>query len=200
MKLEVSEKEFKRLFVAVTFHPGASFPEKFRQLQKSTFRTDLVNWVQPDLLHLTLKFLGETDTARLPDIVSALKTAVSSHPAFSFTLDRIGAFGSRYQPRVVWLGAVYTPKEMIQLHNSIELNLLKKGFPKTIGNYVCHLTLARIRRIGDKARFWQQLEACQQLFDEKVEVRECVLYESILHKGYQPKYVALERFPLAERI
>ena len=193
----MSEKEVKRLFVAITFHPEESFAEKVRPLRQCTFRTDMVNWVQPDLLHLTLKFIGETDTARIPDICSAVEAAVRTVNPFTITLDRIGAFGSRHQPRVIWLGPVYTPDVMVQLHHRIDLNLARKGFPKTFGNFVCHLTLARIHRIGDKGYFWKQFEACRQLFSEKVEVRECVLYESILHKGYQPQYVALERFRLS---
>lgn len=160
----------------------------------------MANWVQPDLLHLTLKFLGETESSRIPDICHALEEVSRTVAPFAFTLDRIGAFGSRYQPRVVWLGPGSMPEGMLQLHNSIERKLLRLGFPKTIGNFVCHLTLCRIRRIENKQFFWEGIQACRQLFAEKVDVHDFVLYESLLQQGHAPQYVALERFPLSGRI
>lgn len=190
----------KRLFVAVTFRPESAFADKFRQLRQCTYRTDRVNWVNPELFHLTLKFLGETERGRIPSLCQALSEAARTVSPFSFTLDRIGAFGSRYQPRVVWLGTDEMPEGMLQLHNSIERKLFKLGFPKTFGNFVCHLTLARINRIENKQFFWEGIQACRQLFAEKVDVHEFVLYESLLQQGHAPRYVALERFPLSEKI
>ena len=193
----MSEKELKRLFIAITFHPEEGFAEKIRQLRQCTFRTDLVNWVQPDLLHLTLKFSGETDTARIPDICSSVEAAVRNVDPFTFTLDRIGAFGSRYQPRVVWLGTEQPPEGLQLLHDRVEQSLARMGFPRTFGHFVCHLTLARIREIDDKRFFWNQLEESLDIFSERVDVSEMVLYESILQKGREPQYVALRRFPLS---
>ncbi len=192
----MQDKETKRLFVAVAFRPEAGFADKFARVRRCTCHLDRTNWVNPSLFHLTLKFLGETETSRISAIAQVLKEVAADRPSFSFTLDKVGAFGSRYQPRVVWLGAEETPQAMLDLHRAIDKKLERIGFARTFGNFVCHLTLARINFIDSKKYFWEQLDACENLFHERVDVKEIVLYESILQKGHAPQYIALERFPL----
>lgn len=190
------EKESKRLFVAVPFRFDAAFAQKFARMRSCTCRMDRANWVDPSLFHLTLKFLGETDVERIPDICRALNEAVRGVTPFEFVLDKVGAFGSRYQPRVLWLGPEETPAEMLALQQRVERQLVRAGFPRNIGNFVCHLTLARINYIDSKKYFWEQVESHAGLFSETASVKEVILYESILQKGHTPRYIALEKFAL----
>ena len=190
------EKESKRLFIAVPFRFDAAFAQKFALLRSCTCRLDRANWVDPSLFHLTLKFLGETGVERIPDICRAVEEAVRGLSPFEFVLDKVGVFGSRYQPRVLWLGPGETPAEMLALQQRVERQLVRAGFPRNIGNFVCHLTLARINYIDSKPFFWGQLERHAGLFSETVGVREVILYESLLQKGRAPRYVALEKFAL----
>lgn len=188
----------KRLFVAIPFRPEAGFAEKQAILRGCTCRTDRVNWVSPELLHITLKFLGGTDTGRIPSLCGALEEVAHGEEPFTIVLDRIGAFGSRYQPRAVWLGASEPPEGVLRLHGRMEKLLGRIGFPRTFGNFVCHMTLARINHLDSKPFFWNRLDACQTLFSERLEVREFILYESILRKGAAPVYEVLEKFPLTK--
>ena len=194
---EQMEPEAKRLFVAISFAPGEGFSEKFQRLRRCTCRLDRVNWINPKLFHLTVKFLGDTYVRRIPALCNALEGVSQSVAPFSFTMDKIGVFGSRYQPRVVWLGTEQPPEGLQLLHDRVEQSLARMGFPRTFGHFVCHLTLARIREIDDKRFFWNQLEESLDIFSERVDVSEMVLYESILQKGREPQYVALRSFPLS---
>lgn len=190
------EKESKRLFIAIPFRTDAAFAQKFNRMRSCTCKLDRANWVNPSLFHLTLKFLGETDVDRIPGICIALREALKGQLPFEFLLDKVGAFGSRYQPRVLWLGPEETPPEMLALHRRVDKQLAKAGFPRTFGNFVCHLTLARINYIDSKKYFWEQLESHARLFSERVSVNEVILYESLLQKGRAPQYIALEKFTL----
>ena len=188
--------ESKRLFVAIPFVPDASFADKWQRLRRCTNKTDRAVWVNPSLFHLTVKFLGETDAARLPEISRALAKVTARCEAFSLLLDKVGAFGSRYCPRVLWLGTERLPEGLLRLHKETDAALARLGFPPTFGNFVCHLTMARIQRIESKNFFWEQVEACNGLFSERVEAKEIVLYESVLRKDCPPQYLVCGRFPL----
>lgn len=192
----MSEKESKRLFIAIPFGFDATFVQKFNRIRTCTCKLDRANWVNPSLFHLTLKFLGETSVDRIPDICKAMQESLRGQAPFDFVLDKVGAFGSRYQPRVLWLGPDETPSEMLSLQRSVDKSLAKVGFPRTFGNFVCHLTLARINYIDSKKYFWEQLEKHEHLFSEAVSVREVILYESVLRKGHAPLYIALEKYSL----
>ena len=186
----------KRLFVAISFEPSADFAKQYAILKRCTCKLDRVNWVKGDLMHLTLKFLGDTEESRISDLCHLLEAVAAHHRAFSITLDRIGAFGSRYQPRVVWLGPSETSQPLLRLQHEVEMQLRENGFPPTYGKFVSHLTLARINFIDNKKYFWEGIDSCNSLFDETFSVKGFALYESILQKGCPPKYLVLRQFDL----
>ena len=175
-----------RLFIAIEVLPDEQFLTLYNKLKSRTTKLDKINWVQPDLMHLTLKFLGETPVEKIPDISENLRVACKDMPPFAVNLGRIGLFGSRYQPRVLWFGV--NDSEMLQtLHHSIEKQMRKLGFPRTIGNFVPHLTLARINKIDDKKRFLQHIEQIQTEQIQSFTAKEVILYQSMLH-GHVPVY------------
>ena len=179
----------KRLFIGVEVVPDERFLSVYDKLKSQTTKLDKINWVSPDLMHITLKFLGETPTEKISDIVENLRIACKDVAPFVVNIGRIGLFGSRYQPRVLWLG-VNNAEILQSLHHSIEKQMRKLGFPPNIGNFVPHLTLARINKIDDKKRFIQQIEQNQTTQIQQVAVKEIILYESIL----------LNRIPVYEKI
>jgi len=58
-----------RTFIAVELDPG--FRENIRELQARFFCFNL-KFVEPEIVHITLKFLGDVDESRIPLISSAL--------------------------------------------------------------------------------------------------------------------------------
>lgn len=186
----------KRLFIAIVFEAGESFAEKYAKFKSCTCKLDRVNWVKPDLLHLTLKFLGDTEEERIPLLDNLLLDISKHYSAFPITLDKIGAFGSKYQPKVLWLAPSKAPDELLKLQNEIELKLKKNGFPFTSAPFVSHLTLARINYIDSKRYFWDMIDKMSDLFDEHFNIRYFVLYESVLQKGRSPQYNVLYKYDL----
>ncbi|MDR1181960.1 MAG: RNA 2',3'-cyclic phosphodiesterase [Bacteroidales bacterium] len=169
----------KRLFIAIDIIPSSSFLDVYAKIKSVSTKLDKINWVKPDLIHATLKFLGETPEEKIPSIMEGMNVAASNIPSFSMRIGTVGAFGSRYQPRVLWFGIQKT-QIIEQLHNQLQKEMRKLNFKYDFGNFVPHITIARINRIDDKQRFWKTIEASQTSFIQEVEVRKIILYESIL--------------------
>ena len=64
---------------------------------------DGVRWVRPESVHLTIKFLGDVDRARLGAIKEALRGAVSGS-AIPLRLTALGGFPRADRARVIWVG------------------------------------------------------------------------------------------------
>ena len=185
----------KRLFIAIDIAVNHLFLENYAIVRKTSTKLDRINWIEPENMHITLKFLGETEEERIPEIEKKLHKIVQSGSSFQFTLDRIGAFGSRYQPRIIWLGSSKVIPEIQVLHGKIEKEMRILGFKSGFGNFVTHLTLARIHKIDDKKYFWKSIEQYGNLFEQTVEVNEIILFESILTKTHTPVYKKICVFP-----
>lgn len=132
--------------------------------------------VPEDQLHLTLKFIGDTDTALLPDIKEALLAV--EFPSFSFQLNGVGHFPPRGMPRVLWAG-IRPSTETVALRNKIEKALADIGIEREQRKFSPHLTLCRLKNSPLKrvARFLSD----NALFDTpEFQITEFKLYSSVL--------------------
>ena len=62
-----------------------------------------VRWVNPEGIHLTLKFLGDVPASRVEGIVEAMSQASTGIAPFILGLGEGGAFPSLKSPRVLWI-------------------------------------------------------------------------------------------------
>ena len=62
------------------------------------------SWVKPVNIHLTLKFLGNTDPDRIPGIQNKLTETLASFPPFQLSLESTGVFPNTKNPRILWVG------------------------------------------------------------------------------------------------
>jgi len=83
-----------------------------------------------------------------------------------------------------------------QLNYFLEMYFCFFGFKPSFGNFVSHATLARIHHIDDKKFFWKQIQASAPMFNFTFEVKEIILFESILHNQHTPEYKLIKRFEL----
>lgn len=185
----------KRLFAAIDYTPEPWLGLLTRKLQASMSKMDRTNWVDNSLYHITLKFIGETMEYKIPRICDIISQSVNNIPPFDIQLDKINAFGSTYHPRVLMISTMAHPY-METIHNYINDQLPALGIKKDYGNFVPHLTLARINQLDDKKMFWNAVNKYQITEPHYIKVNKIILYESILSRGYQPKYVPLHTFEL----
>jgi 2'-5' RNA ligase len=105
-----------------------------------------VRWVQPGSIHLTLKFLGDTSTEKLPGITQALAAVARNAPVSTFTVGGIGCFPNTRRPRVVWVGVQEPTGRLAALQDAIEEVLAPFGYEPEGRGFTPHLTLGRVRR------------------------------------------------------
>jgi 2'-5' RNA ligase len=104
-----------------------------------------VRWVEPEGLHLTLKFLGEVSDNREAEIVAGLNAAVHGAKPFALEIAGFGAFPTPGRPRVVWAGCEAAPAlELLQ--DRVEREMHALGFPLEGRPFHPHITLGRVRK------------------------------------------------------
>ncbi len=183
----------KRLFAAIKIKPKVEFLEIFQGL-KQDLKHEKIKWVESYNLHLTLKFFGETDEERIPEIIAALKASVNEHQHFSFDISKIGIFGSSYNPKVVWAGLTETDS-LIKLEASVKCSLEGVGYVSDRQNFVPHLTLGRIKNLKDKDLFQDIISNYKEKYFQEVSVKKVYLFESTITKT-GPVYTIIEEFNL----
>ena len=105
-----------------------------------------VRWVQPEGIHLTLKFLGDTPLDKVEQVKAALARAAEQIPAFTVTVGGVGCFPNAHRPRVVWVG-VHEPSGCLErLWQAVESHVAPLGFPTEKRPFSPHLTLGRVQR------------------------------------------------------
>jgi 2'-5' RNA ligase len=100
--------------------------------------------VDPNQLHLTLKFLGDTDEGLVPQIVDALRAATADTTPFSIRVRGIGAFPNIARMNVIWVG-VDGAEPLARIGDSLERSLESLGFPRERRAWKAHVTLARVK-------------------------------------------------------
>ena len=183
----------KRLFAALKIEATPVFIRTFQDLSTG-LRHESIKWVEPQNIHITLKFFGETDEKKIPFIYQALQKAAGQSEGFVLKINRTGIFGSRYDPRVIWFGIDPEP-QLSRLAENTARELENAGWQADRQNFVPHLTIGRIREIRDKALFQQVIDRFREVKIQEQPIREICLYESILRRE-GPLYIKLASFGL----
>ncbi len=104
-----------------------------------------VKWVDPNSIHLTLKFLGNIAVDKINGITMAIEKAALGIPPFHLEVRELGAFPNLKRVQVVWVGITGEIDKLAQLQQRIESNLAPLGFTGEARQFTPHLTLARTR-------------------------------------------------------
>ena len=177
-----------RLFVAI------ALPDDIRD-RLAALQSGLpgARWVPPENLHLTLRFIGETDGRQAQDIDAAL--AGIGMPAFPIALARVDRFGSGSKVRSIWAGV--EPNEPLRrLQAKVEQALQRTGLIPEGRKFKPHVTLARFNGGGPGARLYDYLSRQALFRAPSFEVRDFVLYSSFLSQT-GAIYRAEAEYPLA---
>jgi RNA 2',3'-cyclic 3'-phosphodiesterase len=151
-----------------------------------------VRWVREENLHVTLRFLGDVEPTRVPELAAAVTAALAPLAPFALRLGPPRAFPTR-RPRLVVLD-VEPPEPLAALAAAVERGVVAAGFPPEPRPFRAHLTLGRVKGPGRAPRDLDVTvpdTAPGQTFD----VTEAVLFRSELHRD-GARYTPLERIPL----
>lgn len=145
-----------------------------------------VRWTNPDGIHLTLKFLGDTPADQVAAIAQAMAAAAGGFAPFSFTVAGLGCFPNARRANVLWAGVPEVPKALAGLQRAADLQLTRLGYDKEPRRFSPHLTLGRInKRIssGDREKLAGVIAQTQVGALGTVPVAEVVLFQSDLRPG-----------------
>jgi 2'-5' RNA ligase len=134
-----------RSFVAIDINDGLR--KEIEKLQ-SEFKRRIKNqtgikWVKPELIHLTLKFLGDVEDHRADEITDVIQLVCAEQKSFELQFSTVGTFGR--PAKVLWLGMDKQPAELEKVVQDIEQSFEELGFEKEQRPFSAHLTLARIK-------------------------------------------------------
>lgn len=133
-----------RLFVAIDL--GDEARRALSAAQAVCRRANLpVRWADLAGAHLTLKFLGETDVARVESIGAALRVVAGRHRPVLLRTGEPGAFPNLRRPRVLWLGLEGALEPLAALQRDVDETVARLGFPREEKPFRPHLTLGRVR-------------------------------------------------------
>jgi len=117
-----------------------------------------IKWVEPQNIHLTLKFLGEIDDVLLAKINEIIQAAASGRNEFYMRLTEVGAFPSISSPKVIWVGIDEGDKEVKGIAAELEENIAKIGMPKESRAFSSHITIGRSKSALNQVKLLQLLK------------------------------------------
>lgn len=182
-----------RCFIAIPF-PGELKESVASSVELLKAARADVRWVQPENLHLTLKFLGDTTEPSVPGIAGALDNAAESLRSFSLRISGAGVFPDWKRPRVIWFG-VEAGSGLKSLQESIEDIMETFGYNRENRLFSPHLTIGRVRSQRNISPLVSALESVKGTDFGSMEVRSFSLMKSDLSpKGSE--YTTLAEFQL----
>lgn len=133
-----------RLFIAALI-PEEIQRQMFLYIGTLKQAVDGVKWERPEKLHVTLKFLGNVDEARIKDISSLLSRNTQNCSPFQLTTTLLGAFPNLRNPKVLYAGLSQN-KELAKFQSVIEGGLSQLGFENDNHKFIPHITLGRVKK------------------------------------------------------
>ena len=150
--------------------------------------------VRGELVHLTMKFLGDTQEALVPRVVTAMHHAVEGISPFSVRIVGTGAFPSLRRMNVLWVG-MEGGEPLRDIARRLEEGIEPLGFPREHREFSPHITVARVKS-------GQGLDAVRKLLESRAKhsfgearVDSVRLKKSIL-TPQGPEYFTVEEVPL----
>lgn len=104
-----------------------------------------VRWVKGENIHLTVRFLGATPKAVIPELEAVLRERLTDVSAMAAYADGTGVFPVPSRPRVLWMGLAGDVAAIQDLEIAVHEAVGPMGFPKEKRPFVPHVTIGRVR-------------------------------------------------------
>jgi 2'-5' RNA ligase len=167
-----------RCFVAVEcggYELEAKLTEVRRLLE--TAKAD-IKFVEPENVHLTLKFLGEIEQS-LVEQVSQVVEGTSFQP-FTAKIERVGVFPNLRRPRVVWAGITEGASRLEEIWREIDGELSNLGFEKERRRFSPHITIGRVRSGRNRDKLVHEISSLSDYVFGGLHVDRVALKKSVL--------------------
>ncbi|MBN1974371.1 MAG: RNA 2',3'-cyclic phosphodiesterase [Sedimentisphaerales bacterium] len=186
-----------RVFIAIEI--DKVIKDDLADLQREILgKTDLhkgdAKWVDPEDMHLTLKFLGEINDAQLVNVCNITKEVTTKYKCFDIEIAGVGSFGGQ-SARVLWVGAGQDNENLLKLQEDLETQLAFAGWPEENRKFEGHLTLCRIKNFNAGIKLAQLAKEYEKYSLDVVPVEAvCIFQSELTPKG--PVYTLLGKYNL----
>lgn len=176
-----------RLFVGI--FPSQSIQEQLSQKAGNWCRNlqTKVRLVSPELLHLTVKFIGNVDNSLLGDLTKAFLNATGKLPIASLQTRQLMLFPSQRKPRLVVAEIAPSP-ELHSIFHFFDQGFCDLGIIAEQRSFYPHITVARTRR-------WYK----ENISPAPLQLVEPIASVALVHSQLSSdgaKYTVLESIPL----
>ncbi|DAC72992.1 MAG TPA: RNA 2',3'-cyclic phosphodiesterase [Thermoplasmata archaeon] len=153
-----------------------------------------VKLVEPENIHITVKFLGDTNENHIDAIEQSMKESVRALQSFPITLKGTGVFPNQNYMKVIWIGII--DEGIIKtIAQAIDNTLVPLGFKKENRGFSPHLTIGRVKTARKKDRLLEVISNYNEVEFTIQKVQSIILKKSELTpKG--PIYSNLREVPL----
>lgn len=154
--------------------------------------------VRPELLHVTLAFLGWTADEHLDRVIAAAVAAAQGQPPFDLVFAGAGRFPEKGKPRVVWLRVAGGREPLAALAGRVADELRRRAITFDDRPFVPHLTLARVQAdaSGPEGRTIAAAVDALAVPELRTRVDRVAVVESVLSRQ-GPRYTARAEAPFA---
>jgi len=183
----------KRLFVSVDLDGLA---DELAAVQDRFDGASGLRFTDTEQTHVTLKFLGDTDPDRVPELTDELAAAVDEAGVdpFEMRVAGLGVFPDIDYISVVWVGVEEGGEALTRLHEAIEERATALGFDPEDHDFTPHATVARMDHAGGKELVQRRIQEGDPDVG-RLRVEDVRLKESVLGDD-GPTYSTVERFEL----
>jgi 2'-5' RNA ligase len=141
-------------------------------------------------IHLTLKFLGDTDEGFVEKIVEIMNAGVEGVEPFTMEIRGTGVFPNPNYMKVLWVG-LDNADPLITIAKSIDTGVSKLGFKREKKGFHPHITVARVKGPRKKNEVQQILRDYQnETFGSQLV--DCIRLKKSVLSREGPTYSTIE--------
>ena len=171
------KSQYFRTFIALPLHVDTEFIRARNELVTS-LGVERISWTNPDQYHVTLRFIGDTGLDDVKKIGNALHAGIHIPERIRLNLTDLSTFGPRKKPRVIWVGFEET-SFFGSVKKDVDAVLEQCGIPANEQPFRAHLTLGRVRSLGNLQEYYHVLEEMKHRFFAPVLFENMVFFRSI---------------------
>ena len=134
-----------RAFIAIELPEGLKIELADLETQLKKNSPPVIKWVDPNSIHITLKFLGEISTDSIEELMLAIEESARGIQPFQLEVRELGAFPGLDRTQILWVGIKGAMEKIAELQKRIEANTAQLGFSRENRPFTPHLTLGRVR-------------------------------------------------------
>lgn len=177
-----------RAFIAIDIEVTNKIKDIIKDLEKSDANLKIV---EPEKMHITLKFLGDTEEKQVKNIKTIIENIVENIDPFKVKLKDTGVFPNENYMRIIWIGLKNYDK-IVEIANKLDNEISKLGFKKEKRKFSPHVTIARVRSGKNKEKLLQILNRYKDIDFLDLEIKDIKIKKSVLTKK-GPIYTNLEQ-------